>query len=484
MEEECGICCESYTKQTRKKVECPYCQFAACRACTGKYLLESCVDAKCMSCSKAWNTEMMYSAFTKTWMLNDWRVHVTKALLDRQKSMLAETQETRLPGYRMWQNCRKQADELSHQIAIKSKEIGRLMQERDRCSRLQENLQATGYQSSENDVNGERTARERGARFYFSCPSDTCRGLVGASGECGTCGLVTCQRCRADTTSSSSAEAAPHECDPQALATAELMRRDTKPCPTCHVPVYRISGCPQMFCTSCHNPWDWNTGKAILHGQVHNPHYFEFLAREAQAGRVDDFGNAVPREQEEVDCDADGRAAQRIPPHTVIRLAVNRATQVFGVPKVCIDLLMSVIQRISHLNYYQLPNHRAKVERAQADKWMERINFLLGRVSEQRLADMLWADEKQRQKSTEYIQLLETYLQVTAPRVTLIVRQLNSGQTYSYGVDPFKDLALVSNAALLFCDDGIRQLNGRYNSSLNTLSYQTQQDPTGDVLLL
>ncbi len=71
---------------------------------------------------------------------------------------------------------------------------------------------------------------------------------------------------------------APHICNPIMLASTKAIRRDTRNCPNCVTPIYRIEGCNQMWCTVCNNAFDWKTGQPIQ-GAVHNPHYFEYLAR-------------------------------------------------------------------------------------------------------------------------------------------------------------------------------------------------------------
>jgi ribosomal protein S27AE len=62
------------------------------------------------------------------------------------------------------------------------------------------------------------------------------------------------------------------------VATAELLNKDTKPCPKCGTGIFKIDGCDQMWCTECHCAFNWQTG-LLETGHVHNPHFFEFQRR-------------------------------------------------------------------------------------------------------------------------------------------------------------------------------------------------------------
>jgi len=43
-----------------------------------------------------------------------------------------------------------------------------------------------------------------------------------------------------------------------------------------------VRNCDQMWCISCHTPFSWTSGQAITRGIVHNPHYFQWLAKGGQ----------------------------------------------------------------------------------------------------------------------------------------------------------------------------------------------------------
>jgi hypothetical protein len=51
--------------------------------------------------------------------------------------------------------------------------------------------------------------------------------------------------------------------------------------------------CNQMFCLTCHTPWDWETGRIVTKGVIHNPHYYEWLRR---------TGGDMPRNPADVPC--------------------------------------------------------------------------------------------------------------------------------------------------------------------------------------
>jgi hypothetical protein len=98
-----------------------------------------------------------------------------------------------------------------------------------------------------------------------------CRGFLSDKYICGLCNTSFCKDCH-----HIQEEEEEHKCDPNEVATINELKKSTKPCPKCYIPIFKIDGCDQMFCISCHTAFSWKTGEVEL-GIIHNPHYFQAL---------------------------------------------------------------------------------------------------------------------------------------------------------------------------------------------------------------
>ena len=138
----------------------------------------------------------------------------------------------------------------------------------------------------------EASKRAR-TQFIRACPIEDCRGFLNQQWKCGICNVSTCSKCHVpktnkknlsetsiiETTDADATEPEDdHVCNPDDVATAELLAKDTKPCPQCGTGIFKIDGCDQMWCTECRTAFNWRTGK-LETGHVHNPHYFEYQRR-------------------------------------------------------------------------------------------------------------------------------------------------------------------------------------------------------------
>lgn len=77
-------------------------------------------------------------------------------------------------------------------------------------------------------------------QFVRACPAPGCRGFLSTSWECGICDVSVCSQCY-----EIKAEDTIHICNPDILATARLLAKDTKPCPKCGVLIHKLEGCDQ-----------------------------------------------------------------------------------------------------------------------------------------------------------------------------------------------------------------------------------------------
>lgn len=145
--------------------------------------------------------------------------------------------------------------------------------------------------NGEGDGNGEEEHSKKKKRVFMrACPNNDCRGFLNTKWKCGLCGYFTCSKCHVlkdkgnpDDADEEDANTT-HVCNEDDVASATLMKKDSKPCPSCASSIFKISGCDQMWCTMCNTAFSWNTGAILTRGIIHNPHYFEWMRRQNNDG--------------------------------------------------------------------------------------------------------------------------------------------------------------------------------------------------------
>jgi hypothetical protein len=118
--------------------------------------------------------------------------------------------------------------------------------------------------------------KEYAHQYHLKCPSADCRGLITPEYQCGICHVQVCPDCHEVVNRSE----APHQCDSSVVKSIQTISQETKPCPTCHVPIYKTEGCIHMWCVQCHTAFSWKTGNPIQ--KFHNPHHQEWLESRAR----------------------------------------------------------------------------------------------------------------------------------------------------------------------------------------------------------
>jgi hypothetical protein len=270
---DCPICLN--VLDTEDQVSCLHCDVAVCTECFENYLLSRDHDVSCHSCNKPWSEDFIDEHADDEFRNGALRQHRTKILVDQEEARLPDLQD-RARRYMIASSTRSKAKYVYYMIKSYGAPILNWFNET--VYKAAEALYGPGWVIV--DGGGRGTAAPIKKVVLRACPFE-CRGFVDQAGICGLCAKQVCLDCNEPF-------AEDHKCDATAVATVRLLAKETKPCPTCHAPIFKIDGCDQMWCTLCQTPFSWTTGQKET-GRVHNPHYYEWMRR---------TNGSVPREPE------------------------------------------------------------------------------------------------------------------------------------------------------------------------------------------
>lgn len=394
----CPICADAYTSVVRKEVECNQCHKKACVKCVETYMCSSLEDPHCMHCRTSWPRTFLNTVCSNTFLNKTYYTHRQTVLLNREKSFLPAYQviaEREVKARAMGKDDIELATKQRELELEMSKKIAVIQAERTALWRRIRNVREG---RDENAIT--ETAKAAASKFIRRCTVPECNGFLSSAWKCGLCGTWACPDCFEIKGLNRDA---PHTCTADALATAELIRKDTKPCPSCGEMISKIDGCDQMFCTSCHKPFSWNTGQSIKTGHIHNPHYFQWLAK---------GGQLAPTNPGFVPCGG-------LPNAYHVQAALRAA------PKQ---------DRKEILDILRICYHIMDVERHRYERHLDPLNnesigvrYLMKEVKEEEWKRELARKERDRQKSNEIRDILDAF---NGAAIDLF-RRIEIGTTYS-----------------------------------------------------
>lgn len=384
----CPVCCDTFTSTLRKPVTCPKCNYSACIQCTKRYLLGIIDDPHCMNCIETdpetgkikkfgWTRNFLLQNLTLSFMNNEWATHRSQILWRQEEAFLPEAQvvaERIVRGRNMENNLEPLIEErakLRRQIEVIDDQITQFY-------RVITLLQAGREVNDLGQIVTTKTATERKA-FVRRCTFPGCNGFLSTAWKCGICENYSCSECLV--IKGKDREAA-HTCKDDDVATAKLLAKDTKMCPKCGEGIQRSEGCSQMFCTSCKTPFDWNTGKIISGGYIHNPHYFAYLREN---------GGAVNRVAGDIQCGG-------LPHIRSLTKFKNKTTE---------TTLQSIYQSISHTIDVEARRYNAHVEEVNNEQL--RIKYLLNEITKSEIEHQLINHERKRERDRVIREVLDTF---------------------------------------------------------------------------
>lgn len=260
----CGICCEKYNKSTHSKVVCEFagCAYDSCKVCVRKYLLGTTNDPHCMNCKNQWTSKFLVESLNRSYIDTEYKKH--------RKNLLVEREISRTPELMVLVERTKLVEEETKELNLMNKEF----------EEMRKMLNSMRIKIGEKHMrifrirNGENSDKDERKKFIMPCPGEDCKGYLSSQYKCQLCKLYVCPDCFEIIGHNKEVE---HVCKEDNLKSAELIKKETKGCPKCGVRIFKISGCDQMWCTECKVAFSWNSGKIVIDGAIHNPHFYQYM---------------------------------------------------------------------------------------------------------------------------------------------------------------------------------------------------------------
>jgi hypothetical protein len=383
---ECSICLENSSDLRYELISCPSCDVETCMDCAKEYILSSSQEAHCSNCKVVWSTRFLLETFMKSWVegvkKGQYRYHRKNVLLNREKALIPEAM-TYIAANKDKVDVQRKLDECNQEIRELNSALRKLYKTR-RDLKIQLN---------------EGTSTSSNFNLICPCPKESCRGMIDSeTARCCICNRKVCIKCR-------ELRKKGHKCDKEKVKTVKLLKKDTKACPKCGVNIYKIEGCPQMFCTNCHFSFDWETGKEEK-GVIHNPHAVQWYRthnrdmpniHDIPCGGLIDwhyFDTIMYESREIIDyicCNTDD--LDYLTKITHIGDEYNRSTQ----------NLEKIYRSVAHVQY-ALNRHREKND---FDKY--RMEYVMGNITEDRWKQKIFLLERANSRNRLCTEVYTTY---------------------------------------------------------------------------
>lgn len=412
----CGVCIESFNKSNHYKIVCN-CGYECCRSCVKTYLLSSIEGVNCMSCKRPWTRKFMAENFEKSFMSKVYKEYRENLLFEKELALLPMTQP-HVERAITEEKLKNEAVDIINQIydgrgiTIKNLNLNTVVltyytqnndfqikhwNKQGRLIQIQEEL--SKLKNADPSVDKEKN------KFVRQCPNNECRGFLSTSWKCNLCGIWACPDCHEIKGDQRDSE---HTCKPEILESVKMMEKDTKPCPKCATLIFKTEGCDQMFCLECHTAFSWKTLK-IETGTIHNPHYFEYLAKK---------NGSIERNPMDVIC---GREIDAIFVHDLMREMNGKVAYSYN------QKISNICMNIIHIRSVEIPHFtRNHIQ----DNMDIRIQYMMNKITKEKFKMLLQRREKNNEKNTEICNILATFVNCMTEIIYRYYMSLKFQQTY------------------------------------------------------
>ena len=235
----CPICAEPYTSVVRKETECGQCHKKACIKCVETYMCSSIEDPHCMHCRTTWTRAFLNTICSNTFLNKTYYIHRQTVLVNREKSFLPAYQAMAERELKARDMAKEDTTLLKQYRDIEAEVNKKLLVIQQQRTNLYRRIRNVREGRDENADTGA-AAKTPASKFIRRCTVAECNGFLSSAWKCGLCHTWACPECFE--IKGLDRDVA-HTCTPEALATAALIRKDTKPCPSCGEMISKIDGC-------------------------------------------------------------------------------------------------------------------------------------------------------------------------------------------------------------------------------------------------
>jgi hypothetical protein len=162
-----------------------------------------------------------------------------------------------------------------------------------------------------------------------------------------------------------------------------------------------VRNCSQMFCISCQTPFDWETGKIVTKGAIHNPHYYEWMAR----------NGGLPRNPQDIPCGGYPNAwdLYRVQPRSLTIRQTPQWAHFVEFHRICMEIQdMGGRMYRSHMDQGAVQDLH--------------VQFLLGDMTEEKWGRRLAQLEKKRKRDSEIQEVFAAFHMVAVDMVARVTR--------------------------------------------------------------
>jgi hypothetical protein len=468
---DCAICAEKINLSTRAPVSCFKCNFTACKACIRKYLSTSDAMPQCMNCHTMFNFTFLVKNLNQNWVLSEYKKILSNVILSSELGKIPET----LPHAEI----EKQKRQLIH----KNSELKAQMEEcKKQLRKLANAYTANGYlirgeevpeRYMNNLVTDVPVAIDTRKKFIMQCPGQQCKGFLSTAYKCGLCDQYTCKDCLVIKTGEN------HICNENDKLSAKMIRDETKPCPKCRTPIFKIDGCDQMFCMArdkdgavCQTVFSWKSGQQLSNVVVHNPHYFA-LQRE---------NGYVPRNARDMHC---GGMPELQSILQLLRYMHRDMPEQIKQSLNILDLdgrVRSTYRRVNEHIQYVIPRYRTMIQRHPDVMREHRIMYILSNRSREEFAEQQYRTERDYYKNMDILHTyeligvcgIETFQSIMQeiPSVPIFIECCSTHTDYPHHIcKSITEKLDQFQKVIQFCNEKMKEISVTYNISVNVFDH-------------